>query len=311
MNETLLAIIIICLFILIYAMIGLRIIRPNEKGIVERLGSFNRELGPGLNFIKPFFETMKKVDLREQVSDVPPQEVITQDNVVVTVDAVIYYQITDPKKVLYNVSNFNIAVTKLAQTSLRNIMGDMTLDNCLTSRESINKTLRQILDDATDIWGVRVTRVEIQRVDPPRDVVEAMHQQMRAERTKRAAILEAEGVKASDILRAEGSRKSAILSSEGKAEATRKVAAAEKDREVFQAEGHARAIELVYKAIHEGRPTSDLLGIKYLEALEKMAEGESNKIFIPYEASAALSAVGSLGDVFKDIKKGKKTSEKE
>ena len=178
MNTGIVAIIIICMFILIYALLGIRIVRPHERGIVERLGSFNREVGPGLNIIKPFFESMRKLDLCEQVSDVPPQEVITKDNVVVTVDAVIFYQITDPKKVLYNIANFSYAVTKLAQTSLRNIMGAMTLDNCLTSRETINNALRKILDDATDVWGVRVTRVEIQRVDPPRDVVEAMHQQM-------------------------------------------------------------------------------------------------------------------------------------
>ena len=188
-------------------------------------------------------------------------------------------------------------------------MGEMTLDNCLTSRGKVNATLRQILDDATDVWGVRVTRVEIQRVDPPRDVVEAMHQQMRAERTKRAAILESEGVKASDILRAEGTKQSAILSAEGKAEAMRSVAAAERDKEIMEAEGKARGIENVFKAIHEGNPTSDLVAIKYLEALEKMAQGDANKIFIPYEASAALSAVGSFGDVFKDVKKGKTTSE--
>jgi len=268
------------------------IVRPHERGVVEKMGRYSRTLGSGLNFILPWLENARLVDMRETLIDVPAQEVITKDNVGVGVDAVIYFQVVDPFKVIYNVAQFEMAAVKLAQTNLRNIMGDLTLDNALVSREKINLTLRQILDDATDKWGVRITRVEIQKIDPPADITEAMGRQMKAERTKRAAILEAEGKRKYDILRAEG---------EAKAMTT--LAEAEKTKRQKIAEGEAQAIQRVYDAIHTGKPTKDLLAIKYLEALEKVADGKSTKIFLPMESTGVLSSMAALGDLFKEGQK--------
>jgi len=183
--------IVIAVVVFIIAAKGLKIINPYEKGLVERLGKYQRTVDSGLTLIIPFLEKITKVDMREQVVDIPPQAVITKDNVVVEVDAVVYYEITDPVKVTYNVVNFWMAATKLAQTNLRNLVGDMALDESLTSREVINTTLRKILDDATDKWGVKVARVELQKIEPPVDVTESMHRQMKAERERRATILEA------------------------------------------------------------------------------------------------------------------------
>jgi len=290
---------IIVILILIIAATGIKIVRPYQRGLVERLGKFLREAQPGIHFIVPFFDRMTRVDLREMVIDVPPQEVITKDNVVVTVDAVIYYEITDAYKVVYNVSNFQFATLKLAQTNLRNVIGELELDQTLTSRERINTKLRAVLDDATDKWGVRITRVEIKKIDPPKDITDAMSKQMKAERTKRAAILEAEGVKQAQILRAEGERNAAILKAEGEAEAIRKVAEATKFRTVVEAQGQAEAIMSVFKAIHEGAPTNDLIAIKYLDALKEIANGKATKIFLPMEASAILSSLAGIGEVLK------------
>lgn len=286
--------------VVLFVVLSVKIVRPYQKGIVERLGRFNRMVSPGLRFIIPILERIQKVDMREMVVDVPPQEVITKDNVVVTVDAVIYYEVTDPIKVLYNVRNFYLAVTKLAQTNLRNIIGDLQLDESLTSREKINTSLREILDEATDKWGVRITRVELQKIDPPLDVMEAMHRQMKAERERRAAILEAEGVKQSAILQAEGEKRSAILKAEGEAEAMKQVADAEKYKEIAVAEGQAEALKKVFKAIHEGNPTKDLITLKYLEALKEMANGQATKMFVPYEASGVLSSLGLVKEVLGD-----------
>ncbi len=281
--------IILAVVIFVIAATGLKIIRPWEKGLVERLGKYQRTAGSGLTLIIPFMERLTKVDMREQVVDVPPQGVITKDNVVVEVDAVVYYEVTDPVKVTYNVANFYIAATKLAQTNLRNLVGDLALDESLTSREVINTKLRQILDDATDKWGTKVTRVELQRIEPPVDVTEAMHRQMKAERERRAMILEAEGAK-----------KSAILKAEGEAEAIKKVADADKYEKLTVAKGEAEAIENVYGAIHSGRPTNDLIAIKYLEALQKMADGRATKIFLPIEATGILGSVAAIGEMLKD-----------
>lgn len=297
-------VIILVILIIIFVFMGVKIVRPWQKGVVERLGRYNRTVNPGLRFIIPVIEVLRKVDMREMVVDVPPQEVITKDNVVVTVDAVIYYEVTDPVKVLYNVKNFYMAVTKLAQTNLRNIIGDMQLDESLTSREKINANLRVILDEATDKWGVKITRVELQKIDPPQDVMEAMHRQMKAERDRRAAILEAEGVKQSAILKAEGEKQSAILKAEGEAQAIKKVAEAEKYKEIALAEGQAQAIKTVFSAIHEGKPTKDLITIKYLEALQKMADGKATKLFVPYEASGILSSLGMFKGVFEKESQG-------
>ncbi len=287
-----LAIVIVLIFIVVAN--SLRIIRPYEKGLVERLGKFNREIGPGLNVIVPFIERVLKLDLREMVIDVPPQEVITKDNVIVTVDAVIYYQVTEAFRVIYNVGNFEIAAIKLAQTNLRNVIGELELDQTLTSRERINTKLREVLDEATDKWGVKVTRVEIKKIDPPNDIMEAMSRQMKAERTKRASILEAEGYKQSEILKAEGDKTAAILKAEGEAESKKRVAEAERFRLIAEAEGQAQAIISVFKSIHEGNPTKDIITIKYLEALKEMSQGSATKIFMPYEVSGILSGVAAM-----------------
>ncbi len=292
----LLAIIVLGLFVV--AATGLKIVRPFEKGLVERLGRYRETLDPGLRWIIPFVERIIKVDMREQVVDVPPQEVITKDNVVVTVDAVVYYQATDPVKLKYNINNFIQAATKLAQTNLRNLVGDLQLDEALTSRDMINTALREILDDATDMWGTKVIRVEIQRIEPPPDVTDAMHRQMKAERDRRAIVTEAEGDKRSRILQAEGVRESAILEAEGRAEAIKKVADADAYQKEIVAEGEGRAVERVFRAIHEGDPTPDLIAIKYLEALAQIADGKASKVFIPLESARILGSVGAVAELF-------------
>ncbi len=279
---------------------GTKIIRPWEKGLIERLGKYQRTADSGLTIIIPFLENVTKVDMREQVVDVPPQDVITKDNVVVEVDAVVYYEITDPVKVKYNVTNFYLAATKLAQTNLRNLIGDMALDESLTSRESVNTTLREVLDDATDKWGARVTRVELQKIEPPKDVMEAMHRQMKAERIRRATILEAEGTKQAQILEAEGNKQSQILKAEGEAEAIKRVADADKYQKLTVAQGEGEAIETVYGAIHKGGPTNDLIAIKYLEALPKIADGQATKVFLPMETAGILGSIGGIGELFKE-----------
>jgi regulator of protease activity HflC (stomatin/prohibitin superfamily) len=288
---------------------GVKIIRPFERGLVERLGKYHATVEPGLRLIVPFIDRMARVDMRERVVDIPPQEVITSDNVVVSVDAVVYYEATDPQRLVYNVVDFYLAVTKLAQTNLRNVVGDMQLDEALTSRDTINTQLRMILDDATDKWGTKVVRVEIQRIDPPADVMHAMHEQMKAERTRRAsvttaqgdreaAIARAEGAKQSKILEAEGHREAQILDAQGRAEATKAEAEAEKFRQQAVAAGQADAIRSVYEAIHEGNPTADVLAVKYLETLAAVANGQATKIFLPLEASAVLGALGPMRDLF-------------
>ena len=294
-------IIILAVVVFILAAKGIKIIRPWEKGLIERLGKYQRTADSGITVIIPLLERMIKVDMREQVVDIPPQAVITKDNVAVEVDAVVYYEVTDPVKVTYNIANFYVAATKLAQTNLRNLIGDLSLDDSLTSRELINTKLREILDDATDKWGVKITRVELQRIEPPKDVTEAMHRQMKAERDRRAMILEAEGQK-----------KSAILTAEGKAEAIRKVADADKYQKLTVAKGEAEAIETVYSAIHKGRPTNDLIAIKYLETLQRIADGKATKVFLPYEASGILSSISGIGELLKEkITSGKDQKETE
>ena len=291
---------IIALAIFVIAAKGLRIVRPFEQGLIENLGKYRTTVDPGLRFVIPFIQRMLKVDMREQVVDVPPQEVITKDNVAVTVDAVIYYEPTDPVKLKYAVGSFIIAVTKLAQTNLRNVIGDLQLDDALVSREIINSKLRQILDDATDKWGTRVVRVEIQRIEPPPDVTQAMHRQMKAERDRRAVVTEAEGEKRSAILQAEGVKQSQILRAEGEAEAIMRVAEADKYQKLTVAEGEGQAIERVFAAIHNGDPTDDLIAIKYLEALQGIADGQATKIFLPLDTSGVLGAVAAMGEMFRE-----------
>jgi len=302
--------IVLAVLLFIYVVSGVRIVRPFQRGVKEMLGKYQETVDPGLRLIIPFVQSIRLIDMREQVVDVPPQEVITSDNVVVSVDAVIYYEPTDPQRLIYNVANFLLAVTKLAQTNLRNVIGDMQLDDALTSRETINVGLREILDDATDKWGVRVVRVEIQRIDPPPDVMHSMHEQMKAERTRRAVVTEAEGRRAASVTTAEGEKAAAILRAEagrqqqilgalGEAEATRARAEAERYRQLTVADGEAEAIREIYGAIHEGDPSADLLAVKYLEALGKMADGQATKIFMPAELTGLAGSVSAVTELLK------------
>jgi regulator of protease activity HflC (stomatin/prohibitin superfamily) len=293
-----LAIVAFLLFVL--ALTSIKIVRPYQRGVVERLGRYKGTVDPGLRIIVPFVDRVHMVDMREQVVEVPPQEVITSDNVVVTVYAVVYHEATDAKRLMYNVANFELAVTKLAQTNLRNLIGDLDLDDALTSSAKINTHLRDILDDSTDKWGVRVVRVEIQRIDPPPDVVASMHHQMQAERTRRAVVTEAQGVRESAVTKAEGEKQAAILEAGGRAEAMERVADAEKYRTVAIAEGEAGATRAVFSAIHEGDPTPDLLALKYLEALRGIADGRATKIFLPNEMSGLFGAVGGLAEMLRE-----------
>lgn len=294
MNPVILFLAVAIVFAFIIVSMSVRIIRPFEKGLVERLGKFQRLLDPGLNMIIPFFDTVIKADMREVVLDVPPQLVITKDNVNVEVDAIIYAQVTDPVRSQYEIANYIVAATKLAQTNLRNVFGELELDACLTSRDQINSQLRDVLDTATDKWGVKVNRVELQRIDPPRDITEAMSRQMKAERDKRATILEAEAIRQADITKAEGSRQAQILEAEGAAEAVKKTADAERYRQIAVAEGESQAIKNVFQAIHDGKPNEKLITLKYLEMLPKLAEGKANKLFLPYEAIGIISSLAAM-----------------
>ena len=303
--------IVLVVFLLIYVAAGVKIVQQHERGVVERFGRFKEEVNPGLKVILPFVEALRRVDMREQVIDVPPQEVITEDNVTVSVDAVVYYEATDARRLLYQVANFVLAVTKLAQTNLRNVIGEMKLDEAFTSRERVNSSLRAILDDATDKWGVRVVRVEIQRIDPPMDVMNAMHEQMKAERTRRAVVLEAdgareaavtraEGEKASAILTAEGVKRRDILTAEGEAQSVKVRAEAEQYRQEVVAEGEAQAIDSVFRAITDSGADDRVIAIKYLEALQGIADGNATKIIVPTEMGAVAGAVSGIAEMIKE-----------
>ena len=294
-------ILILIIIIVVLFALGIRLVRPFQKGVVERLGKYRRTAEPGFNWIIPWVDRMTKVDMRENVVDVPPMEVITKDNVAVTVDAVVYYRATDAVKLIYNVTNFYLAATKLAQTNLRNVIGELTLDESLTSRERINDQLRDILYQATEQWGVEIVRVELQRIEPPADVTQAMHRQMKAERERRAVILEAEGERQAAIERAEGVKQSSILEAEGKAQAIREVADAEKQQRVLHSEGEAKAVENVLAQLH-GDDTDVLVAVRYVESLKAMADGNATKIFMPTELSGIASATGMVGELFQQGK---------
>ncbi len=284
---------------------AVKIVRPFQRGLVERLGRYKTTKQPGLNLILPFIETIQLIDMREQVVDVPPQEVITADNVVVSVDAVVYYEATDPQRLVYNVADFLTAITKLAQTNLRNLIGDLELDTALTSRDTINAQLREVLDDATDKWGVRVVRVEIQRIDPPPEVVSAMHEQMRAERARRATVTEAngyqeaaiaraDGEKQATILTAEGHKRAAVLDAEGDAKAIELRARADKVRLELIGEGEGNAAKARLIGIKEAEPDTGVLTVEYLSALEAIGDGRATKLVIPAEFSGLLGMVSAL-----------------
>ena len=308
----------IAIVLIVIAIIGIgvlvgavKIVRPYQRGLVERLGKYKTTKDPGLNLILPFIETMQLIDMREQVVDVPPQEVITADNVVVSVDAVVYYEATDPQRLVYNVADFFTAITKLAQTNLRNLIGDLELDRALTSRDTINTQLRDVLDDATDKWGVRVVRVEIQRIDPPPDIVSAMHAQMRAERDRRATVTEAKGYQEAAIARADGEQQAAVLSAqgrkqaavldaEGQAQAIELRANAEKLRLELVGAGEGRAAKLRLTGIKEANADQAVLTVEYLQALERIGDGRATKLVIPAEFSGLLGTVAAMTAAAKD-----------
>jgi regulator of protease activity HflC (stomatin/prohibitin superfamily) len=282
MEAGVIALIVLAVFVFIVAAAGVRIVPQARAGIVERLGRYRTTLDPGLTLIIPFLDRVKPlIDLREQVVSFPPQPVITEDNLVVGIDTVIYFTVTDAKAATYEVANPLQAIEQLTVTTLRNVIGGLTLEDTLTSRDNVNSQLRVVLDEATGKWGIRVNRVELKSVEPPRTVQEAMEKQMRAERDRRATILTAEGVKQSQILTAEGEKQSAVLRAEGARTAA-----------ILKAEGEAKAIETVFGAIHDGAPDQALLSYQYLQMLPQLAQGDANKIFvIPSEFSQALSGL--------------------
>jgi regulator of protease activity HflC (stomatin/prohibitin superfamily) len=273
---------VLVLFVIIVLARTIKVVPQARAAVVERLGRYSRTLTPGLALVIPFVDRVRNMsDLREQVVSFQPQPVITQDNLVVNIDSVIYFQVTDPKAATYEIANPVDAIDMLTVTTLRNVIGGMTLEQTLTSRDSINDQLRGILDDATGKWGIRVHRVELKSVDPPASVKDTMEKQMRADREKRAAILQAEGVKQAQILQAQGEKEAAILKAEGASRAS-----------VLAAEGQAKAIQTVFQAIHEGNPDPKLLAYQYLQVLPQIAQGDANKVWvIPSELTRALGGL--------------------
>jgi regulator of protease activity HflC (stomatin/prohibitin superfamily) len=282
--ATLIVLIVLAVVVLVTLAAGIRIVPQARAGIVERLGRYQRTLEPGLALIVPYVDRVKPlIDLRESVVSFPPQPVITEDNLVINIDTVIYFQVTDPKAATYEIQDYIAAIEQLTVTTLRNVIGGMTLEDTLTSRDQVSSALRVVLDEATGRWGIRVNRVELKAVDPPASIQEAMEKQMRAERDRRAAILTAEGVKQSQILTAEGEKQSAILRAEG-----------QKQAEILRAEGQSKAIENVFEAIHRGDADPKLLAYQYLQTLPQIAQGESNKVWIiPSEFTQALGRLGA------------------
>ena len=271
-------------FVIIVLVRSVRIVPQARAGVVERLGKYQRTLNPGLTILIPFVDRLLPLlDLREQVVSFPPQPVITEDNLVVSIDTVVYFQVTDARAATYEIANYIQAVEQLTTTTLRNVVGGLNLEEALTSRDQINGQLRGVLDEATGRWGIRVSRVELKAIDPPHSIQDSMEKQMRAERDRRAAILTAEGTKQSAILTAEGQRQSSILKAEGDAKAA-----------ILRADGEAQAIQKVFDAIHKGNPDQKLLAYQYLQTLPKIAEGSANKLWIiPSEVGEALKGIGN------------------
>lgn len=291
---------IIALFILVALIVSIKIVNQSTTLVVQRLGRYNRTLNPGPHMIIPFIDRVyKKVSLKEQVADFDPQPVITKDNVTMQIDTVVYFQITDAKLYAYGVSNPMNAIENLTATTLRNIIGELELDQTLTSRDTINQQMRLILDEATDAWGIKVNRVELKNILPPRDIRDAMEKQMRAEREKRESILRAEGEKASKILTAQGDKESTILRAEAQ-----KIAA------IREAEGRAEAVIKFYEAqaasmklINEAKPSKEYMMLKSFESYEKVADGQATKLVVPTELGSILSATSAIVEAAKDSKK--------
>jgi regulator of protease activity HflC (stomatin/prohibitin superfamily) len=317
------------LFFIIFVVKGFIIVHQAETMVIERLGKYNRSLKSGINIIFPLLEVprtiewvftkenkdgevlllrqrLRRIDLRETVFNFPRQNVITKDNVVTEINALLYFQITDPFRAVYEIANLPDAIEKLTQTTLRNVIGEMDLDETLSSRDTINGKLRIILDEATDKWGVKVNRVELQDINPPPDIRDAMEKQMRAERNRRASILDAEGLKRSAILQAEGERESDIQKAEGAKQAQILRAEGEAEARIRVANGEAEAINLVTQAVasSHGDPSTYLIAIRYIEALQAMASGEQNRvIFLPLEATGILGSLGGIKELFSGINK--------
>ena len=274
---------------------AVRIVPQARAGIVERFGKYRITLSAGLNIVTPFVDRVRYlIDLREQVVSFPPQPVITEDNLVVSIDTVIYFQVTNPVAATYEIANYIQAIEQLTMTTLRNIIGGITLEQALTSRDDINQSLRGVLDEATGRWGIRVNRVELKGIDPPPSIKDSMEKQMRADRDKRAVILTAEGMRQSSILTAEGQKQSAILTAEGDREALILRAQGDRQSRILRAQGEGQAILTVFQSIHDGSPDQALLAYQYLQMLPKIAEGDANKVWIvPSEIGRALEGLGS------------------
>ncbi len=310
-----LIVLLVVLAVILFA--SVKIVKQSEVYIIERLGKFNKVADAGLTIIIPFIDRVRSVvSLKQQTMDVPPQGVITKDNVTITIDTVVFYQIMDPAKAVYEIQSLKKGIEYLAITTIRDIIGKMNLDETFSSRDGINDKLRIVLDEATDKWGCKIDRVEIKDITPPADIRDAMEKEMNAERNKRAMILESEAQRQSSITIAEGKKQAAILEAEADKESRIRRASGEAQaiREVAQAK--AEEIQKVYDAIKQSDPDEKLVQLKSLEALEKVADGEANKVFIPFEATSALSSIGSLKEVVTDNKKkrtrkSKQTSEEE
>ncbi len=285
--ASLIVLVVLALFALFVAAMTVKIIPQARAGVVERLGRYQRTLEPGLAIVIPFVDRVKPlIDLREQVVSFKPQAVITKDNVTVNIDTVLYFTITDPRAVTYEVASPLQAIEQLTVTTLRNVIGGLTLEEALTSRDQINTALRLVLDEATGKWGIRINRVEFKSIDPPASIQQAMEMQMRAERERRAVILQADGRRESEIKVAEGEKQAAILRAEG-----------QRTSAILEAEGESKAIETVFRSIHEGKVDEELLAYQYLQMLPQLAQGEANKIFvIPSEFTQALKRLAPGDD---------------
>lgn len=306
--------IIVFAFIIIVTLFSIKIVRQAEVYVIERLGKFHTLAEAGLNIIIPFVDRVRAVvSLKQQTMDIPPQGVITLDNVTITIDTVVFYQITDPAKAVYEIESLQKGIVYLAITTIRDIVGKMDLDSTFCSRDTINVQLREVLDIATDKWGCKIERVEIKDISPPPDIKDAMEKQMNAERSKRAIILQAEGIRQSDITQAEGKKAAAILDAEGERESTIRRAEGFKEARILEAEGTAESIrkiadakaqeiDVVYNSIMKSKPSQELVSIKALEALEKLSNGPANKIFIPFDTSKAFGALGAANELL-NIKK--------
>lgn len=299
--------IIAVVFLIILVVSNIRIVPQSNAFVLERLGGYLETWSVGLHLKIPFIDTIRsKISLKEQVVDFPPQPVITKDNVMMQIDTVVYYQVTDPKLYTYGVQRPIVAIENLTATTLRNIIGQLELDESLTSRDIINGQMRAILDEATDPWGIKVNRVEVKNIIPPRDIQEAMEKQMRAERERRRAILEAEGEKKSAVLKAEGEREARILKAEGEKQSAILAAEGEKEAAIRIAEGQAQAIKSIQKATAEGiefikdsNPDQGVLTLKSFEALTKVADGQATKIIIPSELQNVASLVTAVSEIAK------------